>query len=328
MKIIEQNIEAIILLIVWLALLIVAIFFLPEWWNWDKIIDYLWNEPWENLLNSWQLNNYENPILEQWPYFFSLAVIGIGLFSLNYFKHLDSVLMMVVGVIMTIPIILGLVLLIINIVKLISGSFLTVLLPLFILLIIITFFTLTIQCIVSLFSQSNTTFKDDLRKAKHGDIEAQYRVAKVYYEEEKNHKEAMKWYRKAAEHGNANAQYNLGLYYAEGQVVEQDFMKAVKWYRKAADQGNAAAQNNLGWCFYYGQGVEQDYKEAVNWFNKAAKQVNVTSHYNNENECLLDIHYDIDAFDDYDYSQETWDAFIKGLYEDRSDDMTRGDNTK
>ena len=113
----KQKIEWIIIIIAWLALLIVAIFFLPEWWNWDKIIDYLWNEPWENILNSWQLITYDNPILEQWPYYVSIAVIGIGLFLLNYFKHLDSVLMMVVGVIMTIPIILGLVLLIINIVE-------------------------------------------------------------------------------------------------------------------------------------------------------------------------------------------------------------------
>ena len=108
MKIIENHIGTIILLIVWLALLFVAIFILPEWWDWDKIIDFLWNEPWENILNGWQHITNENPILEHWPYYFSLAVIGIGLFLLNYFKHLDSVLMMVVGAIMTIPIILGL----------------------------------------------------------------------------------------------------------------------------------------------------------------------------------------------------------------------------
>ena len=82
----KQKIEWIIIIIAWLALLIVAIFFLPEWWNWDKIIDYLWNEPWENILNSWQLITYDNPILEQWPYYVSLAVIGIGLFLLNYLK--------------------------------------------------------------------------------------------------------------------------------------------------------------------------------------------------------------------------------------------------
>lgn len=317
----KQKIEWIIIIIVWLALLIVAIFFLSEWWDWDKIIDYLWNEPWENLSNSWQLNNNENPILEQWPYSFSLAVIGIGLFSLNYFKHLDSVLMMVVGVIMTIPIILGLVLLIINIVELISGSIINVLRILLLIVIVTTFFTLPINCIVSLFSQSGNSFKDDLRKAKHGDKEAQCRVAKVYYDEEKNYEEAVKWYHKAAEQGNADAQYTLGLCYAKGQVVEQDYPKAVKWYRKAAEQGNAAAQNNLGWCYYYGQGEEQNYAEAVKWFNKAAEQGNVRAQNNNENEYFLDIHYDIDhGFDDYDYSQETWDAFIKGLYEDRSDD--------
>ena len=36
------------------------------------------------------------------------------------------------------------------------------------------------------------------------------------------------------------AQYNLGVFYANGEGVEQDFKEAVKWYQKAADQGDVA----------------------------------------------------------------------------------------
>ena len=49
-----------------------------------------------------------------------------------------------------------------------------------------------------------------------------------------------------AEAGDAKAQFNLGYMYAKGQGVEKDFKEAVKWFQKAADQGYAHAQDNLG----------------------------------------------------------------------------------
>jgi uncharacterized protein len=78
----------------------------------------------------------------------------------------------------------------------------------------------------------------------------------------------------AAEQGFASAHYNLGLMYANGQGVAQDYAEAVKWYRKAAEQGFAVAQSKLGLMYYNGQGVEQDYAKAVKWFRKAAEQGN------------------------------------------------------
>ncbi len=42
------------------------------------------------------------------------------------------------------------------------------------------------------------------------------------------------------------AQYNLGVMYANGQGVPKDEKQAVVWYRKAAEQGYADAQHNLG----------------------------------------------------------------------------------
>ena len=85
-------------------------------------------------------------------------------------------------------------------------------------------------------------------------------------------KEAVKWYRLAADQGNAEAQYNLGAAYCEGKSVPQNFKEAVKWYRLAADQGNAEAQYNLGVVYYEGKGIPQDYKEAVKWYRLAADQ--------------------------------------------------------
>ncbi|MBE0616885.1 MAG: sel1 repeat family protein [Proteobacteria bacterium] len=49
-------------------------------------------------------------------------------------------------------------------------------------------------------------------------------------------------YLPAAKQGDAGAQYNLGLLYANGQGVPQNYTEAANWYRKAAEQGNASAQ--------------------------------------------------------------------------------------
>jgi S1-C subfamily serine protease len=49
-------------------------------------------------------------------------------------------------------------------------------------------------------------------------------------------------------------------------------IKAMYWYRRAAAQGNVAAQNNLGVMYAKGQGVPQDYVEAYKWYNLAAAQ--------------------------------------------------------
>jgi TPR repeat protein len=44
-------------------------------------------------------------------------------------------------------------------------------------------------------------------------------------------------YRLAAEQGDAEAQVNLGLKYSRGEGVVQE-REAVKWYRLAADKGD------------------------------------------------------------------------------------------
>jgi len=54
--------------------------------------------------------------------------------------------------------------------------------------------------------------------------------------------------------------------------VVQDFKEAVKWFRKAAEQGNADAQYALGRAYHEGQGVDYNYTEAVKWLKKAAEQ--------------------------------------------------------
>ncbi len=51
--------------------------------------------------------------------------------------------------------------------------------------------------------------------------------------------------------------------------VEQDYAAAVEWYRRAAKQGDAIAQNNLGLMYALGDDIVQDYVQVHMWGNIA-----------------------------------------------------------
>ena len=64
--------------------------------------------------------------------------------------------------------------------------------------------------------------------------------------------------------------------------VPQDDKEAVKWYRLAAEQGVTTAQLNLGAMYYNGQGVLADVVTAHMWFNIAAANGNEKGAENRE----------------------------------------------
>jgi TPR repeat protein len=92
-------------------------------------------------------------------------------------------------------------------------------------------------------------------------------------------KKAVEWYTKAADAGHDDAQNSLGVCYEFGKGVTQDYKKAVEWYTKAADTGHSGAQYSLGYCYDIGQGVTQDCKKAVELYTKAAKSGNTQAQY-------------------------------------------------
>ena len=54
----------------------------------------------------------------------------------------------------------------------------------------------------------------------------------------------MKWFQLAADQGNAHAQFNLGVIYASGRSVPQDYVLGHMWFNLAAAQGDAEAAKN------------------------------------------------------------------------------------
>ena len=79
-----------------------------------------------------------------------------------------------------------------------------------------------------------------LRAAGAGHPLAQSDVAVQMLHENKND-EALTWMTKAASSGVVNSQYQLGLIYAQGEIVPKDLSNARLWIQKAADAGDARA---------------------------------------------------------------------------------------
>ena len=120
---------------------------------------------------------------------------------------------------------------------------------------------------------------------KKGSAAAQFYLGEIFYYGQgapQNYKEAVKWYKKAAEQGDAVAQSNLGVMYHIGEGVTQNYNEAMEWYKKAAEQGDAAAQSNLGVMYAKGEGVPQDYIKAHMWFNLAAAAGNENAKHNRD----------------------------------------------
>jgi len=126
--------------------------------------------------------------------------------------------------------------------------------------------------------------KDDLRSlAEAGNAEAQFLWGRVHTLSSgllQDNREAVKWYRKAANQGHSNSQTNLGVMYAQGLGVARNDREAVYWYRRAAAQGNAMGENNLGWMYEHGLGVFKDEPEAVKWYRLAAARGNARAQKN------------------------------------------------
>ena len=81
-------------------------------------------------------------------------------------------------------------------------------------------------------------------------------------------KEAMRWFRIAADQGNAEAALRLGGEY----FMKQQFTQAVMWERKAAELGLPAGQRTLATAYRTGTGVKKDDRLAFQWYLKAAEQ--------------------------------------------------------
>ncbi|MBM3503557.1 MAG: sel1 repeat family protein [Alphaproteobacteria bacterium] len=112
--------------------------------------------------------------------------------------------------------------------------------------------------------------------AEQGDLRALEITAAVYDTRNQplyNETDAVEFYKKAAEKGSKDAQYHTGRHYLYGRGVEKNPRQAVFWFERAADQGDMEAIRELAKLHRDGQhGVEKNLITAYMWFNLGALQ--------------------------------------------------------
>ncbi|CAG8726058.1 17722_t:CDS:2, partial [Dentiscutata erythropus] len=114
--------------------------------------------------------------------------------------------------------------------------------------------------------------------ARRGDAIAQYFVGRCYAEgwnTNRDTKEAIKWYKKAADNECAVAEHMLGEYYYK----LRRYTNAFYYLKRATENGNIKALNTLGLCYQKGQGTNTNLIEGFRSFEKAALWGLTTSQY-------------------------------------------------
>lgn len=92
----------------------------------------------------------------------------------------------------------------------------------------------------------------------------------------KDMKEAVRYYKRAADKGHDSAQFNLGRYYSKGVGVAKNEMEAARYFKLAADQGHSKAQFNIAACYAKGVAVVKNMDDlgkdkAKDWVKEKVK---------------------------------------------------------
>jgi TPR repeat protein len=68
-----------------------------------------------------------------------------------------------------------------------------------------------------------------------------------------------------AEERSCTTQFELGELFHKGDSRSRDLEQAFKWYLSAAKNGSRQAQHRLGMMYARGQGVAQNYSRSYAW---------------------------------------------------------------
>lgn len=106
-------------------------------------------------------------------------------------------------------------------------------------------------------------------KAEQGDVLAQRQLC-LRYSQQERYQKAAKWCQMAAEHGEPVSQLQLGVLYAQGEVVPRNPEEAFRLIKLAAEAHNREAQKSISRLYRLGIGVDKDKVLAYMWADIAA----------------------------------------------------------
>jgi tetratricopeptide (TPR) repeat protein len=113
--------------------------------------------------------------------------------------------------------------------------------------------------------------------AEQGHIRSMHFLGTLYYFGgtglNKDLKESLKWYAKAADFYDTESYEPMGDLYFYGKDIPKNYSESFKWYKMSVDvEENARPVTLLARLYYFGDGVEMDKERAFYWFTKGAEK--------------------------------------------------------
>ena len=138
---------------------------------------------------------------------------------------------------------------------------------------IVGYFLLLLLMIVSTASQADALFDFQMKLAKKGNAEAQFKVGEMYESGtgvKQDMAEATNWITKAASQNHETANFKLLYWDVEKNGVTDGNKAKVEDLKAKAKSGNGQAQYYVGKMYANGVGMKKNTDKAINWLNKAA----------------------------------------------------------
>ena len=111
--------------------------------------------------------------------------------------------------------------------------------------------------------------------AEAGDRDAAFQLGFNYFRRKANDqdaREAVRWWRRAADAGHPLAQQNFATAYLRGELgLPKDPQEALTLFKLAAEQGQGVSQKELGLMYEMGNGTAKNLETAAYWYTLAAK---------------------------------------------------------
>ena len=137
----------------------------------------------------------------------------------------------------------------------------------------IAFMLITLILILPSLSQADGLFDFQMKLAKKGNAEAEYKVGEMYetgFGVKKDLNEAKNWITKSASQGHETAKFKLLYWDLEKNGVTKANKADVEVMKTKANEGNPQAQFYVGKMHAHGIGVKKNPDKAITWLNKAA----------------------------------------------------------
>ena len=127
--------------------------------------------------------------------------------------------------------------------------------------------------LLALAAQAGDSFDSQMKLAKQGNPEAQFKVGEMYETGvgvERNMKEATYWTTRSANQKHETARFKLLYWDMEKRGLSDKNRTKLEELNQKAKQGNAQAQYYLGKMYAYGVGINTNPDVAIGWLKKAA----------------------------------------------------------